>query len=221
MLSVALASALAFGSHLPATGPGTTYSITRPAPHVLIVAHHTRKPLALTRTATLGTLIQADQLSHALSQFSQHHLGLFSANTLALTPEFAAGNLCRYASAALPLGPVLAAHPATLFIIGAEIPVQPSRGAQSGCTDGAALFRRPPPTPAHPNQPTGPVSEWNPLQHDLDYPTHWFRTAHISLPHRRSLPVLVCYTGTVPWFPLLAASSDHAPVALLSIDSDL
>ena len=29
------------------------------------------------------------------------------------------------------------------------------------------------------------------------------------------------YAGTVPRLPLLAASSDHAPVALLSIDSDL
>lgn len=225
MLSVALACALAFGSHPPAPGTGTTYSITRPAPHVLIVALHTRQPLALTRTfartAALGTLLQADQLAHALNQISQHHPGLFSANTLVLTPEFAAGNLCRYPSAALPLGPVLAAHPATLFIIGAEIPVQPSRGAQSGCTDGAALFRGPRLLQLIPTSQPAPVSEWNPFRHDPDYPAHWFRTAHISLPHRRSLAVLVCYAGTVPWFPLLAASSDHAPVALLSIDSDL
>ncbi|EQD76867.1 conjugal transfer protein (TraB), partial [mine drainage metagenome] len=216
-------------SHPPRRSPTGAFSVTRargrPARGrpLIVVALHTRQTLRATRVfaraGALGTLIQSENLSRALQRLSRIHPGLITSRTLILTPEFSAGDLCHFPHAALPLGSFLARHPHTRILIGAVIPVRLTAGAASGCTDGAALFRGARLLSLVSASQPAPISEWNPLHSGPDYPAHWFRSALIRLPHGGSLAVLVCYEGTVPWFPLLAASD--APRALLSMDSDL
>ncbi len=235
MLPVLLASLFALVSHSPhRPRPSAAFSVTRLARgrpalgrpthgRLLILALQTRQSLraarALARSGALGALIQSETLSHHLQRLSRLHPGLITSHTFILTPEFSAGNLCHFPTAAQPLGPFLDRYPHTWILIGAEIPVHLSAGSTSGCTDGAALFRGPHLLELVSASQPAPISEWNPLQSGPDYPAHWFRSALVRLSRGGSLAVLVCYEGTVPWFPLLAASA--APRVLLSMDSDL
>jgi len=129
---------------------------------------------------------------------------------LVATQEFAAGNLCRYPQAAMPLYRYWARHPKTVFVIGARI----KRADGPGCTDGALVLSGDGISTVAAGQPA-PVSEWRPWSSSPDYPAHWFRPAVVSAPPVGRVAVLVCYDGALAWFPMLDASSRPAVIASL------
>lgn len=146
-----------------------------------------------------GAMLKSMRLVLAYKEALRRHPGL----RLIASPEFSAGNRCRYPKSELPIYRFWAHHPRLTLVIGARIALPHHPGA---CTDGAIILSRAGMATIEAGQPA-PLSEWRPWSGKAGFPAHWWRHTVSEIPGFGRVATLICYDGAIAWFPLIDASA--------------